>query len=63
MSDAPNRSDTAGPEAEEFQCPACRGMGEVRGPERGMPWLECRACDGTGAMTKEECEAWHDRQS
>lgn len=38
--------------AEEFQCPACRGHGAIRGPQTNMPWFDCRLCDGTGAVTE-----------
>ena len=42
--------------AEMIACPACGGMGEVRGREFGMPWYECRACGGAGEMTEVEVE-------
>ena len=29
------------------RCPACDGMGERRGPQIGLPWYECKYCEGT----------------
>ena len=39
---------------ERVQCPACRGQGEVRGPQSNMPWFECRYCGGSGVVTEQQ---------
>jgi hypothetical protein len=43
------------------RCPACDGQGSVRGPERGMPWFDCKTCEGIGALSPEEGEAYDNR--
>lgn len=51
MSEEPKRE-------EMFGCPNCDGMGEVRGPQYGMPYFLCRYCDGTGEVTRALAEDW-----
>ena len=39
---------------EHVQCPACRGQGEVCGPQQGMPWFQCRYCEGSGVVSEQK---------
>lgn len=56
---------TAKPETEELlACPECKGMGwQKQWPgEYREPPPDCRECDGTGERTKEQIEAYNERQ-
>lgn len=57
---------------ELFQCPCCQGQGDkpthhdFTGPKgytvRRTSYRDCRVCNGTGEVTHDQFEAYHDRQ-
>jgi DnaJ-class molecular chaperone len=40
--------------ADKVECPACHGHGISRGPQKGMPWFDCRYCGGAGEVTEQQ---------
>ncbi len=48
---------------EEVACPRCQGQGVVKKWHGDhLPDRDCKECDGTGALTQAQAEAYHERQ-
>lgn len=48
---------------EQLQCPRCQGQGVIKKwPGDRSPDRDCAECDGTGVRTKEQVDAYFERQ-
>ena len=51
------------PRDSDVQCPECAGQGVYKKwPGDRSPDRDCKYCDGSGGVSEDKCEAWHEHR-